>query len=60
MKKRKNTGTTETHDVKEEAVDTQKLVEKESKPKKPIYKKWWFWVIIVKIRRRGFRLGDGD
>ena len=24
-------------------------MEKESRPKKPIYKKWWFWVIVVVV-----------
>ena len=32
-----------------ETIETQCVTEKESKPKKPIYKKWWFWVIIVII-----------
>ena len=48
-KKKENTDTVETQDVKEEAVETPEITEKESKPKKPIYKKWWFWVIIIII-----------
>lgn len=49
MRKKKNAQAPEIQDVTEEAVEAPEVTEKESGPKKPIYKKWWFWVIIVII-----------
>ena len=38
-----------------------KNVKKESKPKKPIYKKWWFWVVVAILVINIFnRLGGND
>ena len=55
--------TIETKKVITEQIDNQpiKNVKKESKPKKPIYKKWWFWVIVAILVINIFnRLGGND
>lgn len=55
--------TIETKEVITEQIDNQpiKNVKKESKPKKPIYKKWWFWVVVAILVINIFnRLGGND